>query len=169
MSRSARASQDAYNLVFGGLSPDRSTGNNRSQSLVLNWVRSNVMKIINRDKISIENFSITPKKLAELLGLLNKNRITKENANKIFDLMILENLSASEIMVNLNLEVSTNEEELNSIINRVMRNFPNELDRLYNGEKKLIKFFMGQIMKQSKGKYPPNLIMDELNKIVNDR
>ena len=138
-------------------------------SLVLNWVRSNVMKIINRDKISIVDFSITPKKLAELLDLLSKNIITKENANKIFDLMILDNLSASEIMVNLNLEVSTNEQELNSIINNVMQNFPNELDRLYNGEQKLIKFFMGQIMKESKGKYPPNLIIEELNKIVNDR
>ena len=83
--------------------------------------------------------------------------------------MVSDNLSASDIMSNLNLKVSTNEDELQSIINHVMQNFPNELERLHNGEKKLIKFFMGQIMKQSKGKYPPNLIMDELNKIVNDR
>jgi len=138
-------------------------------NLVLNWVRSTVMKVINRDKSSIKDFSIIPEKLAELLGLLNKNKITKENTNKIFELMILENRSASEIMIDLNLGVSTNESELQSIINRVIKNSPNELERLHNGEKKLIKFFMGQVMKESKGKYPPNLIIEELNGMINDR
>ena len=50
--------------------------------------------------------------------------------------------SALDIMNRLQLEVSTDENELDSIIDIVVKNFPNEFNRLNNGEEKLIKFFI---------------------------
>ena len=134
-------------------------------ALVLNWIRVNVMMVINRDKINIIDFIVTPKRLSELLDLLNQGKITKENANRIFEVMISDNRSASKIMIESNLEISTNEDELYDIINEIIHKFPNELERLHNGEEKLIKFFMGQIMRETKGKYPADLIIRELKKI----
>ena len=132
--------------------------------LVLNWIRVNVMMAINRDKINIIDFPITPKRLAKLLDLLNQGKITKENANRIFEVMISDNRSASEIMTESDLEVSTDENELCAIITKIVQKFPNELERLHNGEEKLVKFFMGQIMKETKGKYPADLIIQEFEK-----
>tara|TARA_Y100000996_G_scaffold121156_1_gene90803 strand:- start:2442 stop:3893 length:1452 start_codon:yes stop_codon:yes gene_type:complete len=137
-------------------------------NLVLNWIKTNIMKILNRDKITIQQFYISPEKLGQLLDLLNSKRITKESANKIFDLMLLDDVSAIDLMNDNNLEVSTNEDELHAIIKNVIEIFPKEHDRYKNGEEKLIKFFMGQSMKKTKGKYPPNLIIEELNKLLND-
>ena len=122
------------------------------------------MMAINRDKINIIDFPITPKRLANLLDLLNQGKITKENANKIFEVMISDNRSASEIMTESDLEVSTDENELCAIITNIIQKFPNELERLHNGEEKLVKFFMGQIMKETKGKYPADLIIQEFEK-----
>ena len=134
-------------------------------TLVLNWIRVNVMEIVNRDKISIADFRITPVRLSELLKLFNKKKITKENANKIFETMLRTDQSAVNIMKELNLEILTSQDDLNDIIQETIKKFPDELKRLHNGEDKLIKFFMGQIMKETKGKYPPNLIIKILEEI----
>ena len=133
--------------------------------LALNWIKVNVMEVLNRDKINISNFKISPFRLSELLSLLKNKKITKDNANKIFEAMIDSNESALDLMNHLNLDVSTNEDDLNLIVKDTLNKFPDELRRLNNGEKKLIKFFMGQVMKETKGKYPPDLIIDILNKI----
>ena len=133
--------------------------------LVLNWIKVNVMKVLNRDKIDILQFTISPVRLAELLALLIENKITKDNASKVFDVMLDSNKNALDIMNSLKLNASTNQDDLSSIINKTVDGFPDELRRLKNGEKKLIKFFMGQVMKETKGKYPPALIIDMLNKI----
>ena len=133
--------------------------------LALNWIKVNVMEVLNRDKINISNFKISPFRLSELLSLLKNKKITKDNANKIFEAMIDSNESALDLMNRLSLDVSTNEDDLNLIVKDTLNKFPDELRRLNNGEKKLIKFFMGQVMKETKGKYPPALIIDILNKI----
>ena len=133
--------------------------------LVLNWIKVNVMKVLNRDKMDILQFAISPVRLAELLALLIENKITKDNASKVFDVMLDSNKNALDIMNSLKLNASTNQDDLSSIINKTVDGFPDELRRLKNGEKKLIKFFMGQVMKETKGKYPPALIIDMLNKI----
>ena len=138
-------------------------------NLVLNWIRTNVMSVTNRDKIDIDEFSVRPSRLAELLKLLDNQKITKQGADQIFKTMTLNSQSALEIMKELKLEVSINQDDLSGIINQIIKSFPEELDRLQKGEEKLIKFFMGQVMKESKGKYSPQLIIQELNKIINDR
>ena len=138
-------------------------------NLVLNWIRTNVMSVINRDKIDIDEFSVRPSRLAELLKLLDNQKVTKQGADQIFKTMTLNSQSALEIMKELKLEVSINQDDLSGIINQIIKSFPKELARLQKGEEKLIKFFMGQVMKESKGKYSPQLIIQELNKIINDR
>ena len=124
------------------------------------------MQIVNRDKIEIESFSVTPQRLVEILVLLSKNIITKESAKKVFDVMIDDNRKASDIVKELGLNLSSDEDELESIIKRVFADNPIELERLQNGEDKLIKFFMGLVMRQTKGKYPPKIIIDLLNKSI---
>ena len=134
--------------------------------MIVNWIRVYIMQIVNRDKIEIENFSITPKRLVEILELLSKNIITKEGAKKVFDEMIGNNKIASSIVEELGLNLSNDEDELGSIIKNVLSDNPAELDRLKNGEDKLIKFFMGLVMRETKGKYPPQTIIDILNKSI---
>ena len=135
-------------------------------SMIVNWIRVYIMQIVNRDKIEIENFSITPERLVEILELLSKDIITKESAKKVFDEMIGNNKMASNIVEELGLNLSNDEDELEVIIKNVLSDNPAELDRLKNGEDKLIKFFMGLVMRETKGKYPPKSIIDILNKSI---
>ena len=58
---------------------------------------------------------------------------------------------------------------MKQIIESTFNQFPNEFERISNGETKLIKFFMGQIMKEVKGKFSPSDILDFLNKKFNKK
>ena len=80
--------------------------------------------------------------------------------------MIGNNKMASNIVEELGLNLSNDEDELEVIIKNVLSDNPAELDRLKNGEDKLIKFFMGLVMRETKGKYPPKSIIDILNKSI---
>jgi len=58
---------------------------------------------------------------------------------------------------------------LDNIIQNVFKNHENEFNRLKNGEMKLIGFFMGQIMKEAKGKADPQSIQKKINQYVMDQ
>ena len=136
--------------------------------LVIKWIKSNVMQVLNREKITINQFSIIPTDFAELMQLIDSNQITKGNAIKIFDLMLNSDLKPSKLMFNLGLEIETDNKQLNETINLIFEKFPDEFSRFKSGEKKLIKFFMGQVMKETKGKYPPKSILEEITIFFND-
>ena len=145
---------------------EQTTEYSNQYAMIANWIRVYVMQILNRDKINISNFPITPMRLAEIIELLSSNKITKENAKKVFDVMILDNRKALDITNDMGLGLSVDENELKSIILDILSNNPSELERLKNGEDKLIKFFIGLVMRETKGKYPPNIIIELLRKSI---
>jgi aspartyl-tRNA(Asn)/glutamyl-tRNA(Gln) amidotransferase subunit B len=53
------------------------------------------------------------------------------------------------------------------IVNKVLDQNPNEVDRFRNGEEKLLSYFMGKVMKESKGKISHKIIIQELNNKLN--
>ena len=136
-------------------------------NLVINWIKSNVMQVIKREKITINEFKIKPARLAELIKLIDNGQTTKDNASKIFDSMLESNLEPEEIMSELGLEIATDNNALTKVIISIFEEFPDEYKRCKSGENKLVKFFMGQAMKKTKGKYPPSSIMDEIKKDFN--
>ena len=129
---------------------------------VLNWLKTHIMQVLNREKISICDFPIKPERLCQLLDLLNQQKITNDNAKKVFDVMLSNQKSPVDIISNMNLEILTDSKELSEIIKEVFNKNSNEYNRLKNGEDKLVKFFMGQVMRETKGKYPPYIIIKTL-------
>ena len=124
------------------------------------------MEVLNKEKIDISMLSISPDRFGGLIELLSNSKITKDTAKKIFNIMLSDNRSASQIMQDLNLTISVDENELKNIVSEILSDNPDEFKRLKDGEQKLIKFFMGAIMKHTKGKYPPNIIIDILNQSI---
>jgi aspartyl-tRNA(Asn)/glutamyl-tRNA(Gln) amidotransferase subunit B len=74
-----------------------------------------------------------------------------------------------EIAERLNIIQVSNEGDLSSFIDEVIRSNSSEVERYKNGEKQLVGFFMGQLMKVSKGKADPkvanSLLRDKLNSL----
>lgn len=124
-----------------------------------NWVMGEIKSYLNKNGITISEFSVAPKHIAEIITLIDANKISNSSASQKLFPAILENpnLSATELAESLDLIQNSNQDDLAGVIDEVFLKFPDETHRIKGGEMKLIGFFMGQIMKASGGKADPKM------------
>lgn len=122
-----------------------------------NWLMGEVKSYLNEKGIEINDFPLAPQQIAEIIVLIDAGKISHSAAaQRLFPLMV-ENTSkkAIELAETNNLIQESNEDNLKLFALEVKQNNPNEVERYKNGEKQLMGFFMGQLMKVSKGKADP--------------
>ena len=122
-----------------------------------NWVMGEIKSHLNKFGITIVDFKISPSQIAEIIELISANKISHSSASQKLFPALEENpdKSPTDLAKELDLLQNSNEDELDSVIDSVFLKFPDETNRIKNGEMKLIGFFMGQIMKASGGKADP--------------
>ncbi len=133
---------------------------------VSNWLLGEILGYINKNNISINEFPIDSKRMSELIKLFNSQKITNYNAKKIFEIMITSDNSPIDIMKEKEMMIVEDNNFLIDLINNVFNNNEKEFIRLKNGEMKLIGFFIGQIMKEAKGKVDPKSVQEIIKKII---
>ncbi len=131
--------------------------------LVSNWIINEVLREIG-DEDEIANFGVKPKELSKLLGLVQKGSISGKIAKDVFSQMIESGQSAEQIVKEKGLEQISDEGELEGLIENIVSNHPDEVKRFKEGEEKLLGFFVGQVMKETKGKANPKVINELLKK-----
>ena len=131
-----------------------------------NWILVELLAYTNKHNISIDELPIDNQRIAELIILFSEGKLTNVNMKKIFSIMVSDNRTPTEIMNQENLMVINDDNFLEDIINQVFLKNEIEFKRLKNGENKLIGFFMGQIMKEAKGKGDPKAIQKIINKHI---
>ena len=77
------------------------------------------------------------------------------------------NKNADKMIKELGLEQESSEELLDRIIDKILEKNPDEYKRITDGEVKLISFFVGQAMKETKGKGNPKVLNEILRKRFN--
>ena len=133
-----------------------------------NWVLGVILGYTKKNNLSINDIPIDLKRIADLIVLFKNGKLTNVNAKKIFNIMLTDDRTASEIMEDEKMMVVEDDDFLNDIVKEVFKNNTSEFQRLKNGENKLIGFFMGQIMKESKGKADPQSIKEVITKIISE-
>ena len=131
-----------------------------------NWILMELLRYTKENNITISECSIDQARIAELIILYNDNKLTNTNAKKIFTLMIGTNKSPSKLMEEEGLMIINDDNFIETAVKNVFDKNPSEFDRLKNGESKLVGFFMGQVMKEVKGKANPKLIQEFINKYI---
>lgn len=142
---------------------DSSKGNIKQAS---NWVMTEVMRVLNERKIGIDEFTLPPTAISGLVEIVSNGEINKNAAKDVFNEMVESNgkKSASEIITEKNLSQVSDSGEIESIIRKILDESPSEVERYKGGEVKLTGFFVGKIMKESKGKANPKLVNEILLK-----
>lgn len=131
-----------------------------------NWVMVNIKSYLNQQAIEINSFPVSAEKMGLLIQMIDENLISNSLANqKLFPEMIKNPHEHPQSIAEKNDWISSDsEEELLSLVTKIIDENPSESERLKNGEKKLIGFFMGKIMKASNGTADPKKIAQILNK-----
>ncbi|MGE4267772.1 MAG: Asp-tRNA(Asn)/Glu-tRNA(Gln) amidotransferase subunit GatB [Deferribacterales bacterium] len=133
---------------------------------VCNWVMGELMRRLNDKQCTIFEAGISPENLAEIVKLIDEGKISGNIAKQVFDETAETGKKPSDIVAEKGLVQNSNEDELEAIVKQVLDANPAETERYKNGEAKLQGFFMGQIMKASKGKANPGVVAPLLKKLT---
>lgn len=132
---------------------------------ISNWILTEVLRQIENED-AIAGLRVSPNMLAELLGLIGDGTISRNMAKDIFPEMIKSGKSPEEIVEKKGLKQISDTSEIESIIKQILNNHPEEVERYKGGEQKLLGFFVGQVMKATKGKANPKVTNEILKRML---
>lgn len=133
-----------------------------------NWIMGTVKSYLNDNHLEIEQLTVTPEKLAQLINLVDEGKVSTSTASQqIFPVMVTDT-SASPIQIAeaKNLIQQSNTDTLQSLIDEVLAANPAKVKEYKNGKKGLLGMFMGDIMKKSKGSADPKVTTALLQKTL---
>lgn len=131
-----------------------------------NWIMSEVLARLNDQKIDADGFAVRPAELAGLLQFIEKQTISAKIAKKVFEEMCATGKDAATIINKQGLMQITDANALADVVAEVLKRHPDELQRFRDGDKKLFSFFVGQVMKETKGKANPKVTAGLINAAV---
>ena len=127
-----------------------------------NWVMGDVLKIINEQKLEFSKFPVSPSNLGKLINLIGTNKISSKIAKDVFPIMLENDQDPNIIVKEQNLLQITDTSAIESAIDNVINNNPGQVEEFKSGKEKVIGFFVGQVMKETKGKANPQLVNEIL-------
>ena len=133
-----------------------------SVSLVL----SDVLRVLNEQSITIQDFPLSVTRLAELLDLKASDKVSSTAQQTIFNAMLEQGSSAQELAEKLNLLQVSDSNYMDDLVKQVIEANPDEAARYKEGKKQLMGFFVGQVMKASKGKANPKMANELVRKYL---
>jgi aspartyl-tRNA(Asn)/glutamyl-tRNA(Gln) amidotransferase subunit B len=127
-----------------------------------NWVMTDILKVINDEKITVNECPVSAENLGKLIKLINNKVISGKIAKEIFPEMLKTNSDPDSIVKEKNLVQISDTGEIENVIDKILAGNQKQIDEFLRGKDKVIGFFVGQIMKEMKGKANPQIVNDLL-------
>jgi len=132
--------------------------------VVSNWMMGELMRLLNADNKEIEDCPINPDKLAKMVKLISNGVISIKIAKTVFEEMYKTGKDADTVVKEQGLVQVSDTGEIEKIIDDVIKANPGQATEYRSGKEKLFGFFVGQVMKASKGKANPDMVNQLLKK-----
>ena len=130
---------------------------------VSNWVMGSVLAKLKAENKTIEESPpVPPERLAELLRLIASGVISGKIAKTVFDDMVSTGKTPETIVREKGLVQVTDTDAISEVVNQVLGEHPQEVENYKAGKTKLLGFFVGQVMKKTRGKANPKIVNEIL-------
>ncbi|PIE60975.1 MAG: Asp-tRNA(Asn)/Glu-tRNA(Gln) amidotransferase GatCAB subunit B, partial [Desulfobacterales bacterium] len=123
-----------------------------------NWTMTTLMGMLNAKGLEISASPVSAQSFCELLGLIEKGTINAKAAKTVFEKMAESGKDPKEIVKEQGLEQVSDHGALEVLVDEVISENPDEVQAYRDGKTKLFSFFMGQIMKKTRGKADPKVV-----------
>ncbi|MDL1964487.1 MAG: Asp-tRNA(Asn)/Glu-tRNA(Gln) amidotransferase subunit GatB [Deltaproteobacteria bacterium] len=130
--------------------------------IVSNWIMGSLMGLLNAEGKTIEQSPISSQNLARLLKLIKEGIISGKIAKVVFEDMAKTGKSPDKIVKEKGLVQVTDVAAIEEIILNVLAENAKKVDDYRNGKTRLLGFFVGQVMKETKGKANPKIVNEVL-------
>jgi len=127
---------------------------------VSNWLLGDFSRLLNATNTGIENVKISPKHLAEMLGLVDNGTISGPAAKAVFEEMFRSGKGASEIITEKRLSQISDADEIREVVKQVMANNTEAIADYNSGKQQALTFIIGQVMKSTRGRANPAVVRE---------
>jgi aspartyl-tRNA(Asn)/glutamyl-tRNA(Gln) amidotransferase subunit B len=169
----AKRFSETYGLSFSDaaqLTGDRSladyyesaveaSGNARAAA---NWIRSELSRELENAGLTADKSPIPAGELGALVRLIDEGKISGKQGKDVLVEMFASSKSAAAVVAELGLVQVSDTGEIDRVIDEVVAASPNQLEQYRSGKEALFGFFVGQVMKASKGKANPKVVNERL-------
>ncbi len=139
---------------------------NINPKVACNWLTTQILGEINHQEISLNDFYIKPRLLKQLIDALDAKTISSKQAKEIFFKAASEQKEPKSYIKEGMTQIS-DEKELTKIVEAIMERSENQIAQYKNGKTNLFDYFVGQVMKETKGKANPVITKELINKYLN--
>jgi len=143
---------------------NKNAGNNK---LVSNWVMTEIMRMIQDRDTMVSDLKIKPRHIAEIVDLVSSGTISNTIAKDIFA-EVEQGKSPKEIVEEQGLKQVSDTSFIDELVKGVIEANPDSVEKFKSGNAKVKGFFVGQVMKGSKGKANPQIVSDLVDKYLQD-
>lgn len=134
----------------------------RDAKLTANWVINELLGALNKDGKTLAESPVSAADLGALVGLIEDNTISGKIAKDVFAEMYTSGKNPADIVEEKGLKQVTDTGAIESLIDEVIAENPDQVAAYRGGKDKLFGFFVGQAMKKSQGKANPALVNEIL-------
>ncbi len=138
---------------------------NAKAKLVANWILGEVSAALHQHEMEIDSSPVSANMLAELLNRIEDNTISGKIAKEVFAAMWTGEGNVDEIIEAKGLKQITDTDAIESLVEQVINDNPGQVEQYKAGKDKVFGFFVGQVMKLSKGKANPQ----QVNQLLKDK
>jgi aspartyl-tRNA(Asn)/glutamyl-tRNA(Gln) amidotransferase subunit B len=131
-----------------------------------NWMQTELLRRLKDAGKEITDSPVSPASLAELLKLVESGKITGAIGKKVFPIMFESGRAAGEIVASEGLAQSSDTSAIEAMARDVIEKNPDNVAKFKGGNEGVFKFFVGQVIKASRGQANPQVVNDVLRKLL---
>ena len=158
----------ARNIELAEYFEDALNTYNGNPQLLANWLITEVMAILNKDKIEIASLSISAKSVSQLIQRIDDGTISSTIAKNIFSQLIESEASVDELIKDQGLEQISDTNEIEQLIRTVLNENQEQQDQYLAGKEQVLGFLIGKVMQKTQGKANPKLVNDLMVEILSN-
>ncbi|MEX2366610.1 MAG: Asp-tRNA(Asn)/Glu-tRNA(Gln) amidotransferase subunit GatB [Pseudohongiellaceae bacterium] len=133
--------------------------------LSANWVNGDLQACLNKAELTISQSPVSPQDLGGLISRIIDNTISSKIAKTVFEAMLDGAGDADTIIQSQGLKQVTDSGAIETLVEQVIAANPDQVEQYRSGKEKVFGFFVGQVMKESRGKANPA----QVNQILKDK
>ena len=126
--------------------------------LVANWIITEVLALAKKTYLSVKDYPVLAEDLRYLLSNISDETISNKQAKEVLERMWNNNEKPRDIIENEGMKQISNIDELNKIVDNIIKNHYKSVEEYQSGKDKLLGFFVGQVMKATQGQANPKVI-----------
>ncbi|MBE7709470.1 MAG: Asp-tRNA(Asn)/Glu-tRNA(Gln) amidotransferase subunit GatB [Cyanobacteria bacterium SIG32] len=134
--------------------------------IAVNFIMGEIAAYLKEEHIEITDTKLTPDNLAELIGLIEKGTISNNIGKQIILDMMKDGKKASQIVEEKGLSQISDTGAIKEIVQKIIEANPNQVEAYRGGKVQLLGFFVGQVMKETKGRANPQTVNELVKELL---